>query len=62
MLLQREEKYFSTYKELAKLHELLDYNEESIKFYKPMIEIECNSTSWEILHKAKCHYGITSRP
>lgn len=45
MLLQREEKYFSTYKELAKLHELLDYNEESIKFYKPMIEIECDSTS-----------------
>lgn len=45
MLLQREEKSFSTYKELAKLHELLDYNEESIKFYKQMIEIEYDSAS-----------------
>lgn len=45
MLLQREEKSFKTSKELAKLYKLLDYDEESIKFYKQMIEIECDSTS-----------------
>lgn len=44
-LLQDEEKSSETYKELAKLHELLDYNDESIKFYKQITEIECDSTS-----------------
>lgn len=38
-------KSFSSSKKLAKLHELLDYKEESIKFYKQVIEIECDSAS-----------------
>lgn len=45
MLLQNEEKSSETYKELAKLHELLNYNEESITFYRHIIEIENDSTT-----------------
>lgn len=45
MLLQDEEKSTKTYKELAKLHELLGYNEESITFYKHIIEIKNDSTT-----------------
>lgn len=45
MLLQDEEKSTNTYKELAKLHELLGYNEESITLYKHIIEIENDSTT-----------------
>lgn len=51
MLLQDEEKSTKTYKELAKLHELLGYNEESITFYKHIIGIENDSTTVKELTK-----------
>lgn len=39
-LLQKGEKSSETIKELAKLHELMDYNEEAIKFYRQIVEVE----------------------
>ena len=47
----REKEDISTrkLKELAKLHELLDYTETPIQFYRELIEIECNPTNVKTL-------------
>lgn len=51
-LLQNEEKSFWTSKELARLHELLGYDEESIKFHREIADMECNSTTVKELAKS----------
>lgn len=50
-LLQNEDSSLQTFQELAKLHDLLDYDEESIKFYQQIIELECNATNVRNLAK-----------
>lgn len=44
-LLQKGEKSSKTIKELAKLHELMDYNEEAIKFYRQIVDVERNDSA-----------------
>ena len=50
-LLEKEDTSTKKLKELAKLHELLDYTEASITFYQEIIEIECNPTNVKTLIK-----------
>lgn len=45
VLLQHEQNSFRTLKELAKLHGLLDYDEESIKYYKEIIKEKMDTTT-----------------
>lgn len=45
VLLQHEDNSFRTLKELAKLHELLDYDEESIEYYKEIIKEKKDATT-----------------
>lgn len=56
-LLQNEEKSFKTSKELAKLHNLLGYDEESIKFHREIADMECNSTAVEELAQSYIKVG-----
>ncbi|XP_052716890.1 uncharacterized protein LOC128189358 [Crassostrea angulata] len=56
-LLQNEEKSFSTSKELATLHELLGYDEESIKFHREIADMECNSTTVKELAQSYIKVG-----
>ncbi|XP_065934463.1 uncharacterized protein [Magallana gigas] len=56
-LLQNEEKSFSTSKELATLHKLLDYDEESIKFHREIADMECNSTTVKELAQSYIKVG-----
>lgn len=44
-MLQNENKSITTLLELAKLHELLNYDEEAIKFYEEIIEKESDSAT-----------------
>lgn len=45
VLLQHENNSFRTLKELAKLHGLLDYDKESIKYYKEIIKEKMETTT-----------------
>lgn len=51
VLLQHKDNSFGTLKELAKLHGLLDYDEESIEYYKEMIKKSGIKQLSENLHK-----------
>lgn len=55
-LLQNEDHSTRKFKDLAKLHELLEFDKKSIRFYEKIMKVECDSTTVRELAHVLCLY------